>query len=158
MTRAAQRPGQALFNAMASVDPDFAETIRMTDLNPFHHDDRIPAVLMAWRERVRTLTRARPLKIFVVSRDETVMRESGAVDSVRINHVVAAHGSADAGRIANAELGGWNSITGTTRGNVEVMLRTTAGGVKWMTPAALIASGVRRGVVTRGDGAEVSRG
>jgi hypothetical protein len=153
---AAPRPGQALFNALAGVDPDFAESIRATDLDPFHYDGRIPALLTAWRDRVRTLSRVRPLRIFVVGQDETVARESGAVDSVRINHVVAAHGSADAGRIANADLGGWNSITGTVRG-VEVMVRTTTGETKWMTPEKLIASGVRRGVVTRGDGAEVSR-
>jgi hypothetical protein len=43
------RPGQALFNALLELDPDFVEIIRGTAADPFYHDDRIPACLRAWR-------------------------------------------------------------------------------------------------------------
>jgi hypothetical protein len=47
------RPGQAVFNAIVEVDPAFAETIRGNPaLDPFCADDRIRAMLDAWRERV----------------------------------------------------------------------------------------------------------
>jgi hypothetical protein len=48
-----QRPGQAVFNALARLDPDFADTIRGGALDPFHDDRRIEAALAAWRARLR---------------------------------------------------------------------------------------------------------
>lgn len=44
-----QRAGQLLFNALAEVDPDFAERIRGTELSPFYRDGVIAATLRAWR-------------------------------------------------------------------------------------------------------------
>ena len=46
------RAGQAVFNALAAVDPAAAEWVRGGDLDPFHHDDRIPALLAWWRDEL----------------------------------------------------------------------------------------------------------
>lgn len=40
-----QRKGQALFNALVKVHPGLAEKVRMTPLDPFYQDDRIPDFL-----------------------------------------------------------------------------------------------------------------
>lgn len=48
-----ERPGQAVFNALAQLDPDFADTIRGGVLDPFSDDRRIEAALSAWRARLR---------------------------------------------------------------------------------------------------------
>lgn len=37
------REGQAYFNALEELLPDFANEIRGTKLDPFYHDDRIDA-------------------------------------------------------------------------------------------------------------------
>ena len=41
----AQREGQAAFNQLARENPDLADSIRGTDLDPFDDDERLPAVL-----------------------------------------------------------------------------------------------------------------
>ena len=46
--KATPRPGEVFFNALLEVDPEFAESIRGTALDPFFLDGRIPAVLVAW--------------------------------------------------------------------------------------------------------------
>jgi hypothetical protein len=42
-----------VFNALARLDPDFADTIHGGALDPFHDDRRIEAALAAWRARLR---------------------------------------------------------------------------------------------------------
>lgn len=48
-----ERPGQAVFNALARLDPDFADIIRGGALDPFLDDRRIETALAAWRARLR---------------------------------------------------------------------------------------------------------
>ena len=47
------RPGQALFNTLLDVDPAFAESIRGTEYDCFHMDERIPLVLTMWRAHIQ---------------------------------------------------------------------------------------------------------
>lgn len=47
-----QRPGQALFNALAQLDPAFAEELRGTEADPFHRDGNIVAALNLWSRRI----------------------------------------------------------------------------------------------------------
>lgn len=42
-----QRFGQAVFNTLKVHDPEAAEDLRCSSLDPFNHDDRVPAV-MQW--------------------------------------------------------------------------------------------------------------
>ena len=39
------RKGQSFFNALYELHPEVADKIRGTDLDPFHHDDRIPLLI-----------------------------------------------------------------------------------------------------------------
>lgn len=41
----AWRAGQYVFNVLHAVRPDLAEAVRGTALDPFHRDDRLPALL-----------------------------------------------------------------------------------------------------------------
>lgn len=69
------RPGQALFVALAGtdetpgVDPAFAEVIRGTDLDPFYRDERIPAMLAAWWERIVSAERRRAAELVDATRE-----------------------------------------------------------------------------------------
>jgi hypothetical protein len=38
-----QRIGQAAFNAVCKVEPEVANLVRATDLDPFYRDERLPA-------------------------------------------------------------------------------------------------------------------
>ena len=42
-THPGERAGQAAFNVLVEARPDLSEQIRTTDLDPFYHDDRLPA-------------------------------------------------------------------------------------------------------------------
>lgn len=53
--RTTLRPGQVVFNEIASLDPNFAESVRGTKLDPFYRDDRIGEMLAAWRESLRSV-------------------------------------------------------------------------------------------------------
>ena len=44
---AAARPGQAVFNALVEVWPEFGEMVRGGYIDPFHNDDRIADCLRA---------------------------------------------------------------------------------------------------------------
>ncbi len=67
----AQRPGQALFNALLEVDPGAAEWIRGGELDPFHDDRRIPALLAWWRSELRDDKR-------IAEQAPQLLRETGA--------------------------------------------------------------------------------
>lgn len=43
-----QRAGQRIFNAVHSIDPAFADSVRATDVDPFYDDERCEAFLRAW--------------------------------------------------------------------------------------------------------------
>jgi hypothetical protein len=43
-----QRNGQAYFNAAYSIDSAWADSVRATDLDPFHKDDKVPDFLKKW--------------------------------------------------------------------------------------------------------------
>jgi hypothetical protein len=49
------RFGQALFNTLDVFDSDLAESIRCTDLDPFHDDGRIPKFLTRVRDEWQIL-------------------------------------------------------------------------------------------------------
>lgn len=51
-----QRTGQAYFNALHRVDPEFADLVRTTDLDPFYRNERVQSFIRkvyeywAWQE------------------------------------------------------------------------------------------------------------
>ena len=45
------RKGQHAFNALLDYFPEFAEEIRATQLDPFYHDERIPALFEELNQR-----------------------------------------------------------------------------------------------------------
>jgi hypothetical protein len=56
-----QRTGQAYFNALHRVDPELANLIRTTDLDPFYRNERVQSFIRkvyeywAWQEDRRTV-------------------------------------------------------------------------------------------------------
>ena len=58
-----QRAGQRIFNAVHSIDPAFADSVRATDVDPFYDDERCEAFLRAWMERCRAEARASGLRV-----------------------------------------------------------------------------------------------
>ena len=44
------RYGQTCFNVLYLLDPDLADSIRGTDLDPFHNDNRVPEFLKRLRD------------------------------------------------------------------------------------------------------------
>lgn len=46
-----QRLGQALFNTLVLHDPDTAEDLRCSGIDPFNNDEKVPAVIEWLYER-----------------------------------------------------------------------------------------------------------
>lgn len=99
--RAAQRPGQAVFNALAQVDPEFADRVRGTELDPFHDDTRIAGMLAWWRDVLigaEAAEEGRGARALVAQR-EAVAAElapmARAADALRAAAVAAGHPAED---------------------------------------------------------------
>lgn len=45
------RAGQTYFNALHETRPDLSHAVRATSIDPFHHNDRIPAFREFVKER-----------------------------------------------------------------------------------------------------------
>lgn len=99
--RAAQRPGQAVFNALAQVDPEFADRVRGTELDPFHDDTRTAGMLAWWRDVLigaEAAEEGRGARALVAQR-EAVAAElapmARAADALRAAAVAAGHPAED---------------------------------------------------------------
>lgn len=49
----AWREGQTVFNVLGVLRPDLADQVSLTELDTYHHDDRVPA-LLNWLRTGRT--------------------------------------------------------------------------------------------------------